>query len=85
MVGSATGTDSWRAEPPSLIQHMTVSYPTRSAAAVEITAAAAPESVELWKLMNHHQGGRWHVEGLRGGWVLKGDWRMPGLGRSPLR
>jgi hypothetical protein len=49
---------------------LTIRYPTRAAAAVEISAAAAPESVELWKLMNDNQGGRWHVEGLRGGWLV---------------
>jgi hypothetical protein len=49
---------------------LTVNYPTRALAAVEITAAAAPASVELWKLMNDNHGGRWHVEGLRGGWLV---------------
>jgi hypothetical protein len=49
---------------------LTVSYPTGAAAAVEITAAAEPESIELWKLMTDNQGGRWHVEGLRGGWLV---------------
>src|SRR5438445_10686731 len=55
---------------PQAMQDLTIRYPTRAAAAVEISAAAASESVQLWKLMNDNQGGRWCVEGLRGGWLV---------------
>ncbi len=38
-------------------------------AAVEVTAAANPGLIELWKLMNP-PGERWLVNGLRGGWMV---------------
>lgn len=43
-----------------------------SQAAVEVTAAADPDSIQLWKLVN---GGdeRWIVPDLRGGWLLHLD------------
>jgi hypothetical protein len=39
----------------------------RPPAAVEVVAAADPESIALWKLVNG--GGRWQVPGIRGGWL----------------
>jgi hypothetical protein len=46
-----------------------IRYPSGGCAAVEITAATASDSVELWKLMNG-QSRRWQVEKLRGGWLI---------------
>jgi len=37
-------------------------------AAVEVTAAADPESMKLWRLVN--SGDRWIVDGLVGGWAI---------------
>lgn len=38
-------------------------------AAVEVTAAADPDSIQLWKLVNGRNE-RWTVPNLRGGWIL---------------
>ncbi len=38
-------------------------------AAVEVTAAADPDSIQLWKLINGRQG-RWTEPNLQGGWML---------------
>jgi hypothetical protein len=38
-------------------------------AAVEVTAAADADSIELWKLL-HGRSGRWIAPTLRGGWIL---------------
>ena len=38
-------------------------------AAVEVTAAADPDSIQLWKLVNG-QDERWTVPNLQGGWML---------------
>lgn len=46
-------------------------YSDRPAAAVEVTAAADPESVELSKLINTKE--RWLVPGIRGGWAVSVD------------
>lgn len=43
-------------------------YPDRPAAAVEVTAAADSESIQLSKLINTK--GRWIVPGIRGGWAV---------------
>jgi hypothetical protein len=43
--------------------------PGKPAAAVEITAAAASASIELWRLINDSKE-RWQVEGLQGGWSV---------------
>lgn len=40
-----------------------------SLAAVEVTAAADPDSIELWKLVNGRDE-RWTVPDLQGGWML---------------
>jgi hypothetical protein len=44
-------------------------YPDRPAGAVEVTAAADRESIELWRLMNESNE-RWQVERLVGGWSV---------------
>ncbi len=46
-------------------------YTDRPPAAVEVTAAADPASIELWNLMN--SGDRWQVDGLVGGWLVTLD------------
>ncbi len=45
-----------------------IDYENRPTAAVEITAAADAESIELWKLING--GGRWIDPELAGGWSV---------------
>jgi len=40
-----------------------------SLAAVEVTAAADPDSIQLWKLVNERDE-RWTVPDLQGGWLL---------------
>ena len=40
-----------------------------TSAAVEVTAAADPDSIQLWKLVNG-RGERWTVPNLQGGWML---------------
>ena len=40
-----------------------------SPAAVEVTAAADPDSIQLWKLVNGRDE-RWTVPDLQGGWML---------------
>ncbi len=40
-----------------------------SLAAVEVTAAADPDSIQLWKLV-HKRDERWTVPDLQGGWML---------------
>lgn len=40
-----------------------------SPAAVEVTAAADPDSLQLWKLVNG-RGERWIVPDLHGGWMV---------------
>ena len=45
-----------------------IMLPGGATAAVEVTAAADQDAVEQWNLMNG--GGRWTVEGLRGGWMV---------------
>lgn len=40
-----------------------------TSAAVEVTAAADADSIQLWKLVNGRDD-RWTVPGLRGGWML---------------
>lgn len=42
----------------------------RVVAAVEVTAAADPDSIQLWKLVNGRDE-RWTVPSLRGGWMLQ--------------
>lgn len=46
-----------------------IAYPDGSLGALEITAAADAQQVELWKLIGG-QGKRWLVPGLTGGWVV---------------
>lgn len=41
----------------------------RGLAAVEVTAAADPDSIQLWKLVNGRDE-RWTVPNLQGGWML---------------
>ncbi|MGH9890667.1 MAG: hypothetical protein ACREA0_01515 [bacterium] len=43
-------------------------YADRAPAAVEVTAAADPQLIELWKLVN--EGGRWVVPEIAGGWMV---------------
>ncbi len=43
-------------------------YPSGATGAVEITAAADAESIELWNLMNGED--RWIEPGIAGGWVV---------------
>ena len=50
-------------------------HPDRPAAAVEITAAADSESIQLSKLMNTKE--RWIVSELRGGWAVSVDPSTP--------
>jgi hypothetical protein len=45
-----------------------ISYVDRPSGAVEVTAAADPESIELWNLVN--RGDRWTVPDLVGGWFV---------------
>ena len=40
-----------------------------TSAAVEVTAAADPDSIQLWKLVNGRDE-RWTVPNLQGGWML---------------
>ena len=47
----------------------TSSLRTGRRAAVEVTAAADPDSIELWRLING-RGERCTVPDLRGGWML---------------
>jgi hypothetical protein len=54
-------------------------HPDRPAAAVEVTAAADSESIELSKLINAKE--RWIVPGLRGGWAVSVD---PSTARAKL-
>src|SRR5256714_6551180 len=46
-------------------------YPDRPFAALEITAAADSDSIELWRVMN--DGERWCEENLEGGWSVTVD------------
>ena len=46
-----------------------ISYVDHPSGAVEVTAAADAESIELWNLVN--SGGRWKVPGLAGGWIVE--------------
>lgn len=46
-----------------------ISHRDQPRAAVEVTAAADQESIEIWNLMNG--GGRWCEEGLVGGWMVE--------------
>jgi hypothetical protein len=46
-----------------------------TSAAVEMTAAADPDSIQLWKLVNGRDE-RWIVPDLEGGWMLTWS-RMP--------
>jgi hypothetical protein len=46
-------------------------YPDRAVAALEITAAADSDSIELWRAMN--DGERWCEENLEGGWSITVD------------
>jgi hypothetical protein len=46
-------------------------YPDRPPAAVEVTAAADPESIQLSKLIAARE--RWQVPGIRGGWAITVD------------
>lgn len=46
-----------------------IRYVDRRPAAVEVTAAADRESIELWRLMNSKDE-RWMAEGLVGGWSV---------------
>ena len=41
-----------------------------TSAAVEVTAAADPDSIQLWKLVNGREE-RWTVPNLQGGWMLQ--------------
>jgi hypothetical protein len=41
-----------------------------TSAAVEVTAAADPDSIQLWKLVNDRDD-RWTVPDLQGGWMLQ--------------
>lgn len=43
-------------------------YPDQVPGAVEVTAAADPHLIQLWKLVN--EGGRWIVPDLAGGWMV---------------
>ncbi len=49
-----------------------VDLPDGRAAAVEVTAAADPASIELWKLVNDRDE-RWIVPDLLGGWMVMLD------------
>lgn len=44
-------------------------YRDRPPGAVEVTAAADAESVELWNITNGRRG-RWQVDQLAGGWLV---------------
>jgi hypothetical protein len=46
-----------------------ISYVDRPPGAVEVTAAADAESIELWHLVN--SGERWRVPSLAGGWIVE--------------
>ena len=46
-----------------------IRYPDRPVAAVEVTAAADSEAIQLWKLVKGSDE-RWLVEGLAGGWMV---------------
>lgn len=50
---------------------LSIVYDGRSAAAVEVTAAADAASIELWNIMN--SGGRWQVPIIEGGWFVSLD------------
>lgn len=46
---------------------LSIAYPNRPHGAVEVTAAADEESIELGRLA--YDGKRWIVEGIVGGWM----------------
>ncbi|HEX4754877.1 MAG TPA: hypothetical protein VH661_03875, partial [Candidatus Dormibacteraeota bacterium] len=46
-----------------------IRYRSGRCGALEVTAAAASDSIELWKLMNS-KSARWQVDGIRGGWMI---------------
>ena len=48
---------------------LTILYEDGTQAAVEVTAAADPESISLWKLLNEGEG-RWTEPDLAGGWAV---------------
>lgn len=48
---------------------LAIRYPDGTAGAVEITAAADAESIQLWNLMNGKRE-RWLADGLQGGWLV---------------
>lgn len=51
------------------IHDLEIQYPDRPAGAVEVTAAADAESIELWKIVNEREG-RLLIDGLAGGWMV---------------
>lgn len=55
-----------------------INYKNGSQGAGEVVAAADPESISLWRLMNDNSHERWQVEGLAGGWAVSLDPRARG-------
>jgi hypothetical protein len=49
---------------------LTITYPGGVIGAVEVTAAADRQQLELWKLVGG-QGKRWIEPGLAGGWIVR--------------
>jgi hypothetical protein len=49
---------------------LTITYPDGAVAAVEVTAAADRQQLELWKLVGG-RGKRWIEPGLVGGWIVR--------------
>jgi hypothetical protein len=45
-----------------------ITYADGSRAAAEVVAAADPESISLWRVVNDESADRWQVDGLVGGW-----------------
>jgi hypothetical protein len=58
------------AEPAMYDLHIT--HRNGDNAAAEVVAAADPESIELWRLMNDRED-RWQVDGIVGGWNVALD------------
>lgn len=51
---------------------LAITYPDGSVGAVEVTAAADPDSIELWRLLNGSSE-RWILADLAGGWIVSFD------------
>lgn len=57
----------------SRMYDLEISYADGSRAAAEVVAAADPESISLWRVMNDGSADRWQVDGLVGGWSASLD------------